>query len=162
MSPGVVVAMKSRIGVRTVTSPSGVEWRMGRRWLGGRIPRFRRVTAEAGSDIAWQSGNWLPGDVADWGDLEGWLVAVVALVLIVFVLIPLLLFGVELIVLGAVVAASLIGRLFLGRPWVVAARSNDGQVLTWNVKGWRRSGRLLDDAARALATGDALPVTGQE
>lgn len=36
---------------------------------------------------------------------------------IAIVVVPLLLFGIELIVLGLVVAAGIVGRTLLGRPW---------------------------------------------
>jgi hypothetical protein len=71
------------------------------------------------------------------------------------VVIPLLLFGIELIVLGLVIAAAIVGRALLGRPWIVQARRVGGATpaLTWNVTGWRRSARLIDEVAGALADG---------
>jgi hypothetical protein len=97
------------------------------------------------------------GDV-DFG--EAGLVVVGALAAIL-ILIPLLFFGVELIVLGALLAAGVIGRVLLRQPWVIEARSNDpltsGRQLEWRVTGWRKSRKLIDQVAEDLATGRELP-----
>jgi hypothetical protein len=58
-----------------------------------------------------------------------------------------------LIIVGSVLAAGMIGRLFLRRPWIIEAASSDGEALTWQVGGWRQSRHALDEAARALAAG---------
>jgi hypothetical protein len=71
------------------------------------------------------------------------------------VLIPLLFFGIELIVLGLLIALGVLGRGLLGRPWVVRAApltGHDGE-LTWSVSGWRRSNRLIDEVADSIAHG---------
>jgi hypothetical protein len=83
------------------------------------------------------------------------LVILVGAVVVAVVLVPLLLFGIELILLGFLVGAAILGRGVLGRPWVVQARrtSDTAPALTWRVIGWRRSGRLIDEVARALAAG---------
>ena len=52
------------------------------------------------------------------------------------------------------------------RPWTIRARASDGRVLSRRAAGFRRSGRVRDDAAAALALGqtqiqpsEAIPVT---
>ena len=90
--------------------------------------------------------------------------------MIALVVIPLLLFGIELILLGLLVAAGIVGRTLLGRPWVVQAvpSSDAADTLAWRVTGWRRSTRLIDEVAASLEAGldpapaetaDLLPAT---
>jgi hypothetical protein len=142
-----------RLDARTVSAPTGAVWRVRRRWLSRRLPRLRRVSGDAAGEVASQPGGWLPFDIGDVGDLEAWLVAIAALVLIIFVLVPVLLFGFELIIVGVLLATGIIGRLFLGRPWIIEANSSSGETLTWEVAGWRQSRHALDETARALAAG---------
>jgi hypothetical protein len=76
---------------------------------------------------------------------------VVALAL---VLIPLLLFGVELVIVGCLLAAGILARLLLGRPWLIEAQLIDGaRILEWQVSGWRRSQRLIEQVASDLEAG---------
>ena len=93
---------------------------------------------------------------ADWAD--GWwaIVIPIAAILIVFVLLPLLGVALELIAVIFVFCAGLVGRLFLGRPWIVEAvpRDGSGETVRFPVKGWRRSGEAAVGLARAIeATG---------
>jgi hypothetical protein len=81
------------------------------------------------------------------------------------VLIPLLLFGIELVLVGVLIAAGVVGRGLLGRPWVVEARcaENASRTLAWKVVGWRRSARLIDEVAASLANGrDPAPAEDAE
>jgi hypothetical protein len=144
--------VRSRIRSRRVVSPSGTEWRVGRVWLARPAPRVRRVWKRDAGDVGW---DWVPFDLGDWADLEAVILIAIALVLVVFVIVPLLLFGVELIVVGGALAASIIGRLLFGRPWIVRAESLGGtrEVLSWRVSGWRGSERAMDEIAQALAAG---------
>ena len=86
------------------------------------------------------------------------MVAVLAAVLI---LIPLLFFGVELVILGALLAAGAIGRMLFRQPWVIEATSNDplthGRRLEWHVIGWRKSQALLETVISDLAAGREPP-----
>lgn len=87
------------------------------------------------------------------------MLAVLAAVLIA---IPLLLFGVELIILGALLAAGVIGRIMFRRPWVIEARCHDplahGRRLEWQVIGWRKSRGLIDRVRSDLAAGREPPA----
>ena len=157
---GYVSPVTVRLDARTVSAPTGTEWRVRRRWVSRRFPRLRRVSGEAAGEVASQ-GGWLPIDIGDAGDLGAWLAAIAVVVLIIFVLVPVLLFGVELIIVGALLASGMIGRLFLGRPWIIEANSSGGETLTWEVSGWRQSRHALDETARALAAGreSRIPAT---
>jgi hypothetical protein len=144
------------VGIKSVVAPDGIEWRVGRRWLTRRFGwtwKRRAVAGDALSGLGHGLGNNV--DFADSG------LALVAALAAVLILIPLLFFGVELIVLGALLAAGVIGRVLLRQPWVIEARSNDpltsGRQLEWRVTGWRNSHRLIDQVASDLAAGRELP-----
>jgi hypothetical protein len=87
--------------------------------------------------------------------IEVLLIGVVVLVVVIVVLIPVLLFGLELILLGLLVAAGTATRALFGRPWLVQACPSEGSdgALAWEVKGWRRSGELIEEVATELAAG---------
>lgn len=81
------------------------------------------------------------------------------------VVIPLLLFGIELILLGLLVATGIVGRTLLGRPWIVHATplASEAEGLTWRVVGWRRANRLIDEVAVSLGAGlDPSPAESSE
>ena len=93
-------------------APDGVEWRVGRRWL-ARSPKLRRPSRR---EIAAESVNHLGASWPDLGNVdlgEGLLVAA-AVVAFLLVLIPVVFFGVELIILGVLLAAGVIARTVLG------------------------------------------------
>jgi hypothetical protein len=116
------------------------------------MPRWRRVdVGGAASDSAW----WSVPDIGSLSDLEVALFLAVAVFVVAVIVIPLLLFGLELIILGVLIAVGVVGRSLLGRPWVVEAVPIAGgeRTLTWRVSGWRRSARLINEVADALATG---------
>ncbi len=96
--------------------------------------------------------------IVDVGGLDSpWvmLASIVVGVVFVFVLIPLLLFGIELIIAGLVVAGGIAARSVLGRLWIVQAipKGNPSDTLSWEIKGWRRSGQLIEDIAAELSAG---------
>jgi len=147
--------MSLQLGPRRVVAPDGVEWRMGRRWL-TRRPRFdgpsrREIASESLSTI----GPALPdlGNV----DLGQGLLLVAAVVAVALILIPILFLGIELIVVGALLAAGVMARTVLRQPWVVEARSSDAVTserrLEWRVRGWRKSGKLIGQVASDLSAG---------
>jgi hypothetical protein len=96
-----------------------------------------------------------PIDVGGAEGLEILLGGSVAAVVVAVIGIPLLLFGIELITLGLIVAAGIVARSIFGRPWIVRATpsANPAGALAWEVKGWRRSARLIDEVATELAAG---------
>jgi hypothetical protein len=152
--------VKLVIGSRVARTPAGMEWRIGRRWIGRGLPRWRKVRfgkSRAGETA--EAALMLP-DIGGVDDIGAAVLVVVAVAVIAIVVVPLLLFGVELIVLGLVIAAGILGRALLGRPWVVQAVPVDGeaQVVTWRVSGWRRSARVIEEIVAALNAGrDPMP-----
>ena len=134
-------------------APDGVEWRVGRRWFTGReASHLRRGTNGASF---WDFGSGTP----DFGNLDfgdGLLVSLIALA-VLFILIPILFFGAELIVIGIILAAGILTRVFGLKPWVVEAKvvappASTRQV-EWQVRGWRKSRRLIGEVATDLAKG---------
>jgi hypothetical protein len=90
------------------------------------------------------------------------LLAIAAVFAVVLVLIPILFFGLELVIVGALLAAGLLARTLLGQPWIVEATSIDplssGRCLEWRVRGWRRSQAFIAEIAAELAAGNEPPV----
>ena len=147
--------MALHAGPRTVVAPDGVEWRVARRWATRRFGwawKRRGVAADALSGL----GQGIGG--VDFQEAGPVVVAVLAAVLIV---IPLLFFGVELAVLGALLAAGAIGRMLFRQPWVIEATSNDpltrGRRLEWHVIGWRKSQALIKKVISDLSAGREPP-----
>jgi hypothetical protein len=135
-----------------VTDPNGMRWKVRRRWTPRWVPRPQW----RGGFLGDMSGgfDWIP----DFG-LDGGFIAFLLFGGIIFVLvaIPLLLFGIELLVACCVIAAGLIGRLLLGRPWRVEARSMAGggfeRVIELEASGWRGSRRLIETLKSDLVAG---------
>ncbi len=87
------------------------------------MPRWRKV--RMGKTQSREAANAV-SMIPDFGGLEDFSAAVLvllALVVVAIVIVPLLLFGIELVLLGLLVAAGIIGRTLLGRPWIVQASS---------------------------------------
>jgi hypothetical protein len=148
-----------RIGSRSVSTPSGEDWHVGRRWITRGLPRWRRVPAGKSGAEALS----LP-DMGGPEDLVVSIAVILGAIVVAVILIPLLLFGIELIVLGFAIAAGILGRGLLGRPWIVhATRTGESTPeLSWKVSGWRGSARLIDEVATALAAGlDPSPAEAQ-
>jgi hypothetical protein len=143
------------MAARRVVDPSGRTWRVRRRW----VPHTVRWRGPVDLDAAALVPD--PGDltlVDDLGCLPGLGVAVagVAVVLLaVFLVLPALVFALELVVVVLVVALAALARVVFRRPWTVEARvegTNEGRQ--WRVAGWRASGDLVDTVAeRIRATG---------
>lgn len=136
-------------------APDGVEWRVGRRWL-TRRPRSGRPRR---GRIAAESLNTLGPGWPDFGnvDLGEALLVIAAVVAFLLILLPVLFFGIELIILGALLAAGVIARTVLRQPWVIEATSTDsltpGRQLEWSVRGWRNSGKVIAQVASDLSAG---------
>ncbi len=145
------------IGAKRVTAPDGTTWQVGRRWLPDKPTLWRRrkrprddSPAEDGS-----GGDLFP----DLGIDEAFVfvLAILAVLVAFFVLttvvFPILVLTVELLILLVLLAGGLAGRFLLRKPWTIRARAKDARELSWRASGWRRSGRVRDDAAAALALG---------
>ena len=112
---------------------------------------IREIAAESLNHL----GASLPGFAS--GDLgQGLLVAALVVAFLV-ILIPVLFFGIELIILGVLLATGVIARTVLRQPWLVEADSIDslssGRHLEWRVQGWQRSTRLVARVASDLSAG---------
>lgn len=78
---------------------------------------------------------------------------IVIVLLVTTVIVPVIAFTIELIAIVALFLGGLAGRLLFRRPWTIRAESRHGRELTWDVAGFRRSGRVRDEVAAALAAG---------
>lgn len=147
--------MGVHIGARSVRTPTGQEWRVGRRWSARRLPRWRKTRiGKARAEDAAEALFTVP-DLGGLDDLGMAVLVLGALVVVAVVVIPLVLFGIELILLGLVVATGILGRTLLGRPWLVQATplAPEAQALSWRVVGWRRSHRVIEEVCASLTTG---------
>jgi hypothetical protein len=138
---------------RRATAPDGTAWRVGRRWLPERRPRFSRHGGEFFPNFG---GMDVPAD--DLLGVIGVVLLMIAGLLFLFtVLIPLIALGVELIVLLALLAFGVTARLLHRRPWTVRARSaSDGREVAFRAVGFRRSGRVRDELVRQIEAGATL------
>jgi hypothetical protein len=124
------------------------------------MPHWRKVRMgkthrdEVGRGNAAEAVLSIP-DFGGIDDLGAAVLILAAVIVIAIVVVPLLLFGIELILLGLLLAAGIAGRTLLGRPWVIQATPvEDGEnTLTWRVVGWQRSARLIDEVATSIEAG---------
>jgi hypothetical protein len=154
--------MSVQLGPRRVIAPDGVEWRVGRSWLTRRPKLDRPRRGDIASGSVYNVGSGWP-DIGNLDLGEGMVLAAAAVAL-VLILIPVLFFGVELIILGVLLAGGVIARTLLRQPWVVQATSTDpltsGRQLEWRVRGWRKSGKLIAQVASDLSAGREPPNSG--
>ena len=148
--------MRLRLGSRRVRTPTGVEWCVTRQWSRRGLPRWRRLgVGESSRQTLDVLSSISPVDVGSFEGIEVLLGCFVAALVIAVIAIPLLLFGIELILAGLLVAAGIIARSMFGRPWIVLATpsASPAGALAWEVKGWRRSVQLIDQVVAELAGG---------
>jgi hypothetical protein len=142
-----------------VTAPDGAQWRVRRRWMDRPLPDLRRRFKANRKEV--HAGNALDG--LSGLDLSGALdasspalaiAAVILMLLVVFVLLPLLGVALELIALVFLLGSGLIGRVLLGRPWIVEATKIDDpeERAAYAVEGWRQSSEALQELRTAIAT----------
>jgi hypothetical protein len=132
---------------KVVTAPDGDRWLVKRRWLDRPLPDLRRrlrPKRKEGLEDAMVDGLF----GVDFTEGRAAIAVAVALLLIVFVLLPLFGVALELIALIFILCSGVAGRVFLGRPWTVEARlqGNGGRTVTFPVKGWRRADEGSDRA----------------
>lgn len=130
---------------------------MGRVWWPER-PRLWRRRKKNADDSGM---DWLDVGAGDLGEalllIALGIVVVVTFFLLFTVVFPLVVLGLEILILLILAVAGLAGRLVAGRPWTVRARADDGRSLTWQVPGFAASARVRDAAAEALARGEQQP-----
>lgn len=135
-----------------VQTPDGGRWRVGRRW----VPwRFRlRKTKDAIDNLDLPLDGCLPLD-----DIFIGIGIVIAVVVFVVFLLPIVIALIELTLLLLLVAAGVLVRVLLRRPWIVDVQRLDAHGgSSWKVVGWRRSGELVTALATQLQSGQ--PMTG--
>jgi hypothetical protein len=138
-----------------VTSPDGDRWQVGRRWMDRPLPdlrhRFRTSRSKSVGDVALDP--FVALDVLD--SPVAALVVAAAVLLLFLILLPLIGLLFELLVVLLLVWSGIAARLVLGRPWIVEAVNLDNaeHSTAFAIKGWRRSGRAIDELAQAIATG---------
>ena len=138
----------------SVLAPDGRKWTVGRQWL-PRSVRLRRRKGEGFSFDDWVAFANLGGGITV-------IVGIAIAVLVVLVLAVAL--ALELVILLLLLLGGLAGRFTRRRPWRVVARTTgpDPEERAWNVKGWRASGELTEEVARALEAGTDPRPTGAE
>lgn len=107
---GKALTVSAQLGSRQVVTPDGAEWHVGPIWPD-------------------------PGGL----DFGQELFAIAAVAAVLLVLIPILFFGLELIIVGVLLTAGVVARTLLGQPW-----------------GWRTSQRLIAEVAAQLEAGSSL------
>ncbi len=88
----------------------------------------------------------------------GAVLAVIAVVVLAWLfLLPLLLALLDAVILIVLALAGVIGRVLLHRPWEIEV-SGPGQIVSWQVVGWRRSGQAIDQVTTRLRSGRPVPT----
>jgi hypothetical protein len=126
----------------SVTAPDGQTWHVHREF---QWPRFREPDD---FDITWFDALAFAQGADSIAAVVVSLVLFVGAAVLIFILLPPLLFVAEL-------ALATVGLLLAFRPWLVVAES-DTHHLEWKVKGWRRSRRAVKRIARQLRAGETL------
>ncbi len=81
-------------------------------------------------------------------------VAVLLVVLLVVAVVPVNVLALEAVLALVLLAGGVLARFVLRKPWIVeAAVPGTAQRQAWKVVGWRASGRVVDEVARALESG---------
>ena len=145
---------------RTVRAPDGRTWRVGRQWVRHGV-RWRRPIRRWPKEIAGQdSVEWLE---LFFGETIIIAVAILAALLVIIVVFPALALAVDLLLVLVFTGGGVATRLLFRRPWTVVAEEvatsrPDPQLRTWQVVGWRASGRLVDEVSRDLEADRPLPI----
>lgn len=160
-----------------VAAPDGTSWTVGRKWL-PRPPRSVRKVIdwllEPRNSASVPDAPRLESRGSDWGGsvdgigtlLEGGaeggpagcLVALLlglAAVVLIWVVVPVLVFALDLLLVLLIAAAAVAGRVLFRRPWTVVARS-DARDYEWAVVGWKASGRAIHVIEQAIRRGTSL------
>jgi hypothetical protein len=117
------------------------------------VPNVRSRLRESREEALGESALDAIGPL-DFLDHPGITIAVLVGAAVFFlVLLPLLGIALELIVLLLILWSGIVGRVLLGRPWIVEAANLDdpGRSRAFAVKGWRGSGRAIEEIAAAIS-----------
>jgi hypothetical protein len=138
-----------------VKAPDGTEWIVGRAWLGKRRPGPFGLHAE--STVGSLNGLDFT-TLFDGEDLVSGLLIAVFAVAFVLIMVPIILFGIELVVVGCLLAIGIVGSTLFGKPWTVVAKSSAGQVLEWRIRGRRASATLIDRICTDIQFSGQIPA----
>ncbi|HVF73498.1 MAG TPA: hypothetical protein VM938_00510 [Acidimicrobiales bacterium] len=135
---------------KTVRAPDGARWRVGRRWLPWRF-RWRSGRAEEALHLDGGAEGCLDAGLDDL--FVG--IFVVAFIGLFFIFVmPVLIALIELTLLVLLVVSGVVVRIALRRPWLIDATRLDAYgTYTLKAVGWRRSGQMVEAAARRLSQG---------
>jgi hypothetical protein len=124
-----------------------------------RLRPKRGPGSRVSDDWLWWNMPSLDFDFDDALALAGAVVAVVVIVMLAVTLVfPLIALTLELIVVVLLFTGGLLGRLLLGRPWRVEARTIGTPRYTRaiNARGLRGSREAVDELADAIRSGQTL------
>lgn len=91
-------------------------------------------------------------------------VAVAVILFVVFVAVPVSVFLAHYLAFWIVVGLTIAYRAMTGRPWIVEMEEADGyRVRSWRIRGWRGSGRVINEIAEAIRSGrEPSPSAAEE
>ena len=143
---------------RRVKDPDGTEWTIGRVWFGRRTRPDWRSKYNVGDAVGAGSDGLL--NAFDGTSFEGGLILVAAGIAAVLILIPVLLFGLELIAVGFLLGIGLVSRSIFGKPWTVTALRSGARApeAEWRVRGWGASRNLIRHLCLEVEAGRQLPT----
>jgi hypothetical protein len=158
-----------------ITAADGERWKVSRRWTSrrGRLDRwwrFRKPRKDGdGFKVAdiFEPLDYLGGALD--GGLAGIAVVVVFSVVVIvlfaltaFIILPILGVALEIAILVTLISSGVLGRVVLRRPWIIDVQNADRPELsrTYEVKGWLRSRRAIDEIKGLLVSG-GLPALEQ-
>jgi hypothetical protein len=143
-------------GIRNVRTPDGVEWRLEREWLRPRVNRPRWPGRREVDVDTFNRIGWVPFD----GDVLSWFGVIVGSIATAVIVIPLLLFGIELLVFALLGGSVLLGSVVLARRWMIRATNTDsGRIHEWEIAGRRASAAALNQLEHKIRAGDAPGAT---
>jgi hypothetical protein len=134
-----------------LTSPDGDRWRVRRRWMNRSLPKLWRRWRRDRDDVVRDSLRFL-----DFADGLAGVVASLAIGLVfaalLIVLLPLIGLALELGILLALLSSGLIGRVLLGRPWIIEAVNveRSERSAAFAAKGWQHSRRVIEELTTTI------------
>ncbi|HWL64489.1 MAG TPA: hypothetical protein VNP73_00795 [Actinomycetota bacterium] len=133
----------------TATDPQDGVWKIKRHWI-SRKPRLRW---RKGSEEGLEALEFVGGIFDD--NPFGIIVGLIAVVLLLLLILPVFAFLIELLIVGVLLAVTLAAKILFRRPWIIEAWQEGArdQHLRWAVVGWNRSGEVMDEVARTIASG---------
>ena len=82
--------------------------------------------------------------------------------LLVFVVWPLLALAIELLILLLLLLAGLISRVVFRKPWTVEARSSNGLIQCWQVRGYGPMRQVVREVSESLRRGESPAPEGAQ